>query len=103
MSELTEEQTRHRSMIEHAVKVQGLTIHSWSFEDDDERDVAKLGRFALVEDDEDNGLIENDEGELSASVVGAREHNNERVAFHFKPDEFDMGVEVDPMALELAG
>ncbi len=45
-----------------------------------------VGRFRVLEDDDDNGLAIGDEGELSACVVGLEKHDNERIFFGLKID-----------------
>lgn len=93
---ITEEQQRHRQMIEQACKRHGLQHDGWRHDEDDRRDVALLGRWVVAEEDENRSLWPGDEGELYATVVGAPQYGNEHAAFYFKPDEYDVGEQVTP-------
>lgn len=102
MAEQTTEETRHREMIEEACRGWGFTIDDWG-KDEDDRVEATLGRWHTIEDDEEAGLFADDDGVLTASVVGGLEYNNERVSFAFTPDGMDSGMEVrSPDMLEPA-
>jgi hypothetical protein len=82
-----------RERIEKACQEHGLTIREWKTGDDG-GDIAVLGRFEVIEDDEDAGLYSGDEGELSAEVVGAAQYGNQRVCFSFMAEGYDEGNEV---------
>lgn len=101
MADLTEEQTRHRAMIERAAQQQGLTIVSWESDEEEHRDKALFGRYAWIDETEEH--YAGDEGELAASVVGAQKYHNERVSFMFTADGMEIGDDVDPHLLEYAG
>jgi hypothetical protein len=85
MSESNEQ--HRREMIERVVKQQGFSIQSWGEGEDGV--YASLGRVRILEDDDNEGLLADTEGELSASVVGAAHFGNERVAFHYTEDGMD--------------
>ena len=88
----TDEQQRHREMIHMACNQYGLTPpgeSDFSFDAEEHRERGALGRWRVVEDDEDRSLFADDEGELYVTVVGAQHYGNEHVAFYFKPDDFD--------------
>lgn len=92
----------HKRLIEDACTKQGLTVQSWSQDPDydEPRDQAELGLFAVIEDNDEAGIYEGDEGTLIACVVGAAEFGNERVAFVFTADGCDSGSEVSPYDVE---
>jgi hypothetical protein len=83
---------REKKMIEAGVIAQGLSVKEWR-DDPEEGIVGVIGRFRAIEDDDQEGIYVDDEGDLEASVVGAQQYNNERVAFVFKADGMD-GAEV---------
>lgn len=88
-------------MIEAAVSGQGMTVQEWNAEDG--RPVAVLGRYRATADDEDNGVFEDMEGVMTATVVGAAQYHNERVWFGWRKDGMDTAVEArDPMDFEPA-
>jgi len=87
-----------RERIEAHCATEGLKIVGWR---DDAVDgvTALLGRWVVITDDyEDQGLYLEDEGELSAVVVGAAEYHNQRVHIGFKPDGTDAADEVPDMS-----
>lgn len=88
-------------MIESHIQSTGYTVQEWRNDEDYSvpRAVAYIGRFEIIEDDEDNGLYSGDEGDLTATVVGAAEYQNERVAFSFTPDGYDTGTDVPDLSL----
>jgi hypothetical protein len=86
----TDEKQRHRQMIEEAIERQGLTAEAWRYDEDDQREQVTLGRWRIVEDDEDRGLYADDEGVLYATVVGAAQYSNERVALYLQIDGTDV-------------
>lgn len=91
----TDEQTRHRAMLERALARHGLEAESWIDRDadNDNRPTARIsGRWNVVDDIEHEGLYEGDEGTLTATVVGAAEHGNEHVAFYFTLDGADEAI-----------
>lgn len=75
----------------------GLKVDEWREDPDGIK--ALFGEWKVTEEDEDEGLYEGDKGTLSASVVGARKHGNEHVAFYFTPEDWDEdsgGIRVTP-------
>jgi hypothetical protein len=48
--------------------------------------VAKIGRFRMLEDDEDEGLSEGDEGVLTAQLVGLPEKGNHHISYGLAVD-----------------
>lgn len=77
-------------MIERAVKSRGFSIKSWDQDEDyPERPAANLGRFRVLDDDEQRGFFSGTEGVISANVVGAAVYRNERVAFYYTEDGMD--------------
>lgn len=97
MSELTDDQ---KDLIEEVTFSYGFPIKA--FEEDPDGDyVANLGRFIALQDDEDQGLFEDDEGILYAQIVGAKKYNNEHVAFYFLADGFEGTVKIDNPALQV--
>lgn len=89
---------KHKQMIQDACDKQAVPIKSWGQDEDyaEPRPQAILGRASAITEDEDRGLYEGCEGELTASVVGAPEHGNERVYFGFMEDGSDCPIEVEP-------
>ena len=89
-----------KERIEEFAKHNGFTVLDWR-EDPDDGLIGVLGRFRVIEEDEDRGLYADDEGELSACVVGAEKYGNQRVALSFTADGYDAGNDVrDPSLLE---
>lgn len=83
-----------KERIEQAAAAQGLTIQSWK-DDPDDGPTAVFGRYKVITDEyEDNGLYLDDEGELTATVVGAAQYHNERVHFGFTADDVEGAEEV---------
>lgn len=82
-----------RERIEQALKARGWVVEKWREAGADGRleAVVNPGRFVVIEADDSNGLYEGDEGELSATVVGAERFGNQRVAFTFTPDDYEPG------------
>jgi hypothetical protein len=95
-----EEDMTEQDMIARYAESHGFTVRGWR--DDEENGLtAELGRFRVIEDDEDRGLYVDDEGRLEACVVGAAEYGNQRVALSFTPDGYDSGNDVyDASVLE---
>lgn len=86
-----------REIVERALATHGLTADAWENDaDNGDRPTAKLGRWIVIEDDEDRGLYEGDEGELTCTAVGATEHGNLQSAFYFRGDGLEVGERVDP-------
>lgn len=85
---------RIKEMIQERLDSEGLTADSWREGDDGLE--AVLGRWRVSEDEAGSMgmLFEGDEGELTACVVGAEQYKNERVMFHFTPDDQDGGDEI---------
>src|SRR4051812_30868100 len=83
----TKSSERDRDMIQEHAESRGLTVREWTTTLDGE--TAILGRFRVIEEDEDNGLFQDDEGPLTAIVVGAREYGTERVSYGLTPDGCD--------------
>lgn len=82
-----------REIIKARCDSDGFVIREWRTNEDDETE-AVVGRFVVIEDDEDMGLYEGDEGELVVSVVGAEEYNNQRAHFGLLVDDTDCPIEV---------
>lgn len=80
-------------MIRDAARRHGFEVAEF-YEHEDNGLTGKLGRFRVIEGDDDRGLYEGDEGELEACIVGAVKHNNQRVSFGFTPDGYDSADEV---------
>lgn len=88
-----------KERIEERLQAEGLTAQGW-VDDPDNGVTAKLGRYEVVsDDDEDYGFYSGDEGELSACVVGAAQYNNQRVCFTFILDGNDDGNEVQSLSV----
>lgn len=86
-----------KEMIEARCQSEGLTIKEWTETDDG--DTAKLGRWVVATDEFDgDGLYHDDEGDLTACVVGSEEFHNRRVHFSFTADGYDTGNEVRVLA-----
>lgn len=83
---------KKKGMITRAVDQHGYPVKEWR--EGDEGLEAALGRFRVTVDDDDQGLYEGDEGEVTACVVGAPEYENERVSFSFTSDEMESGMPV---------
>jgi hypothetical protein len=97
---MTEDQ-RYRAMIEAACKQHGYTIQAWQDDPEEGRERAILGTAHVYEDDDEKGLYAEDDGQLSALVVGAAQYGNERVMFTLMPEGFDVGEEVQPDDVEV--
>ena len=68
----------------------GIIVEDGEWADDGMgSDIAKLGRWFVVREDEERGLYEGDQGELSAQRVGGEEHGNVRLCVTFTPDDYD--------------
>lgn len=90
-----------RAMIERRLQSEGWTAKEWR-EDDLDGLLAVVGRAQVLEDNEDVGLYEGDEGELALSVVGAEKYGNQHVHVGFMAEGYDSYVEVrDATAVEL--
>lgn len=79
---------------EWAGEQHGLQVDEWVEEPDGVK--ALFGEWEVIDEDEDEGLGEGERGTLTASVVGARQHGNEHVAFYFTPEGTDGGIRVTP-------
>lgn len=87
----------NREMIEARCEQQGLRILSWS--DTEDGETALLGKFVVTTDEEeDYGLYVDDEGILTACVVGAEQYGNRRVCFSFITEGRDCGEEVHDLS-----
>lgn len=88
-----------KEMIEARCQQEGLTIQGWD-EEHENGLTAKLGRYTVTTDDyEEAGFYIDDEGDLSACVVGSEQFGNRRVSFAFTPDEMDMGNDVSELSI----
>ena len=87
-----------REMIEAAVNGQGFSVKSW-VEDPDDGITGVLGRFQVIDEDEDRGIYDGDEGEVRACVVGSEKYRNQRVYFSFMTDGTDVGNELVDFSL----
>lgn len=98
-----QELQRRRELIDAALTSHGLTVQSWD-RDTDGNIRANLGRFRVLEDD-DEGLLSGTEGEVKASVVGAAEYGNRHVAFYFYEDDMDpdAGVRINDLSMQVEG
>jgi hypothetical protein len=88
--------TDARERIEAALSRENLTAGEWRQSELDGLEAVVEGEWGVIDDDEDRGLFAGDRGQLTACVVGAPEHGNERVAFYFIPAGCDSGDEVRP-------
>jgi hypothetical protein len=85
-----------REMIQAAADRMGWTINGWDHDEDGDLR-ANLGRFIVIEGDDDEGLYQDDEGVLFISVVGAARFGNQRAHFGFLTEYTDSPVDVrDP-------
>lgn len=84
--------TDEKDMISRAVERHGYSVQEWREGEDGLEGV--LGQFRVIEEDEDTGLYDGDEGDLIASVVGAAEYGNQRVSFALLMEDYDMANEV---------
>lgn len=95
-----DEKQRHRKMIQYEIDRYGGFAApqdaDWTMDEEERRERAALGRWRVMEDDEDRGLFANDEGELHATVVGAAQHHNEAAAFYLQLDYYDTAIRVTP-------
>lgn len=94
-----DEKQRHREMILSAIDRYGIAAPQdvdWTMDEEERRERAKLGRWRVMWDDEDRGLVAGDQGELHATVVGAVEHHNEAAAFYLQLDYYDIAIRVTP-------
>jgi hypothetical protein len=82
-----------RERIEQALAREGLTADDWK-DDPDDGLTAVIGRYRCVDDDERSYAFSEDEGVMSASVVGAEQYHNQRVAFAFLADGTDAAMEI---------
>jgi hypothetical protein len=73
-----------------------LVAAEWRDGEDGREAVLKY-RWGVIEEDEDEGLLEGDEGTVTASVVGSPKYGNERVWFGFTADGLDSPVECRPL------
>lgn len=89
---------RIKGMIEKKLETVGYHAEAWK--DTDDGPTAVLGRFKVIEENEDQGLYMDDEGEVTACVVGAPQYGNERVHFTFTPEGYDSGTEADLFSLD---
>lgn len=97
-----QELQRRRELIERTIASYGYPAKEWGIDDDgDVR--ADLGRFRVIANDDDHGLFEGDEGVVFAGVVGAQEYHNESVAFSFQGDDFDSGLPLRDLAMQVEG
>lgn len=94
------EDDRERALIVARCEKEGITVKDWR-EGGEDGLTADLGRYRVVEENDDQGFYADDEGTLTANVVGAAEYRNERVMFTFTPDEQDpgSGPEVDDLTV----
>jgi hypothetical protein len=86
-----QEHDRYKAMIEKWGTTWGFKI-DWKADDLDynpPRPVGSIGRFRVLDDDDEQGFYSGTEGEIFLGVVGGAEHNNERVALHFLEDGMD--------------
>lgn len=85
-----------RERIEAELEHHMLVAEEWRDGEDGTEAVLKY-RWGVIEEDEDAGLFEGDEGRVVASVVGAAKYGNERVSFGFVADGMDGPVECRPL------
>lgn len=86
------------ALIRQSCKDWDLYIDEIVFDPEENAIVAKLGRFKANFDNDQEGIYEDDEGELKALVVGAPQYRNQRVALYFTPDGLGLGSEIfDPL------
>lgn len=84
-----------REMIEARLAEEGWTAREWREGEDGLE--AVVGRFVVIEGDNDTPPYIDTEGELTACVVGSPERHNERVHFSFTEDGMDAGDEVSDL------
>jgi hypothetical protein len=85
--------TNHE-LIEQECERQMLLVESWD-EEHENGVTAILGRWRVYHDEyADQGFYVDDEGVLSACVVGSEQYGNQRVSLSFMPSGMDGGVEV---------
>ena len=83
----------HQKLISEAVSEFGLVPAIWTTNQGGERLVkAGFGRWRALVDTEE-GLVQGEEGEMHALVIGSKRHR--RVGFQFTTDDTDV-VEVKP-------
>jgi hypothetical protein len=88
----------YKAFIEDALKKgPGLTVDSWR--EDESRPVAALGRWTATRDADSEEFFVGDEGELTCTVVGGAQYNNERPQLTFTPEGMEMGADVSPSDL----
>lgn len=87
---------RHQQIIEEKLKHEMLAVDRF-VDGEDVREAILKHTWEVVEDDENAGLFEGDEGEVRASVVGAPEYGNERVTFSLHTEDHTDGVECRPL------
>lgn len=86
MAEPPEIERRRLLIAERARKQFGLEIDE--YRNDEDGDIEGVcGRWVVVEDNEEKGIYEGEEGELHFAVVGAPKYSNERVAVYFYSDD----------------
>lgn len=102
MSRDEQELQRRRELIEREISTYGYPVKEWGIDEDGDVQ-ANLGRFRVITDDEDFGLFEGDEGVVFAGVVGAAEYNNEGIAFSFQGDDFDSGLPLRDLSMQVEG
>lgn len=87
---------RIKTMIEERLHSDGLNADEWRV-GDSERPEAVFQNTWEASEELDHGMVSvGEEGTLYASVVGAPEHGNERVAYHFLAEGTDVPVECRP-------
>jgi hypothetical protein len=92
-----------KNLIDRHVARMGHTVREWR-DDPDNGLTAVLGQFRVIDGDEDTGLYEGDEGELTASKVGSEKYGNVNVCYSFTPEGYDGGNDVrDLDSLEEVG
>jgi hypothetical protein len=98
------DEAQERALIEAALSRAGYRAESWrASEENAGRAEAVVGRFRVLQDDDEAGLFADTEGVLTAVCVGSAERRNLRVAFGFLEDGMTADVEVrDLDALEAA-
>lgn len=89
---------RHKQMIESKLQAESYPAQNWLL-DEDGQTVADLGRFRVVEEDDDHGFYAGDEGTIHASVVGSEKYRNERVAYLLLIDGYDSAVDVPDISM----
>jgi hypothetical protein len=83
---------RIKTLIQARLDREGYAAKEWREGEDGLE--AVIGRFVIVEDDEDRGLYSGDEGPLTACIVGSPEYHNERILFAITPEGQSGALEV---------